>query len=398
MSLNCVNNIRDFFLAVIVLLMMVAPISYMTVKLLLILLVVFINFITGSFKVRAYNPAFYFIFLLILLYGVWNISNAIIKDSIQISELLSIIPFNLFWPFLYYALVISFAKQTQIPKCIKLLIFAHICIVFLNFYNIIALLYGLPIFNIDNEHENFRYDEAFLGISTNSLHQLVFTTPFFFMMGFAGKIRKWIFYLIGFLTVSVNIMSSRTLLLLVSFLSFLLPLLLSKKICCISRQSILRMSIVFLILGGGYLFRVVDQVYIDSSVDYYLSHFDSGDDIRYEQRDVLIQKWKEAPLTGHGSGTKFRTKAKGLSDKYESSYHAILAYNGIVGFGIFSLYIFLIVKLLYERAVEDQNVFYMACLVGLCFFLLGASTNPLLGTFDRLFPIYICLACLFVHP
>lgn len=390
--------IENTLLFVLVIMMMLVPTSYMIIKLAIIIILILINSIKHRYKAKAYSNIFYGIFILIVLSGCWSLCNAGLKGSMSTDEMIKVLPFLVIWPFLYLLMIPYMSGQGRIDECLNLLVTSHIVIVLYNFYEIIALLLGLPLLHLDEASDTFRYDENFLGIATNSMHNLIFTTPFFFVVGFAGKINKKFFYLMAALTIVVNFMTSRTALAVTNFISIAIVIFLSRKFSSFKRKSIIKFLVGVVLLGGIYAVKKIDPVYIESTMDYYMNHFDSDEDLRFEQRKILIDKWKEAPITGHGIGTKFKTSARGLTSGFESTYHAMLANNGIIGFCLFASYVFLIFYHVYKRACKENNVFYIACLSGYFMFLVGAYSNPVMGTFDRLFPIYICLGCLYVKP
>ena len=391
------SRFENLIICTLIIMMMLAPTSYMMIKLAMIILLIAANVVKNRFRIKASKKVFYPIFLLIVAEGSWSILNAIIKDSLTTQAIINVFPFNVLWPFVYLGMIPFLNGNGRSRQCLNLLVVSHVVIVLYNLYEIISLIYGFPILHVDEASDTFRFDDSFFGIATNSMHNLVFTTPFFFVAGFSGKINRRFFYFFAALTVSVNIMTSRTMLVLVNFMSIGMVFFLSYRFLDIDRKKLISFTICVTALALLLLFCKVDSVYINSSVDYYLSHFDPSEDIRFEQREVLFGKWLDAPLTGIGSGTKVWTAARGWTNGFESTYHSKLANNGIIGVGIFFLYIMLITKNLYSRARQEGNVLFLASLAGLLSFLVGAYSNPLIGTFDRLFPIYLCLACLYIR-
>lgn len=392
------RKLEDVLLSILITMMMVAPTSYMVIKLGIILVLQLFNVLNHRYKCQAYSKVFYGIIGLILLGGIWTFCNVVLKASLSSEELLKMTPFLLLWPLLYVAMIPYLSGEHRQYECIKLLAICHTVIVLFNLYNVVALLYGMEPIQIDEENDSFRYDDHFIGVATNSMHCLVYTTPFFFIIGFSEKISKKWFYPVACLTLGFNFVSSRTLLAIVNILSIGLAYVVSYKFYEIKRRSINLFVVTIVLVSSIYLVPKIDRVYIESTIEYYLMHFDSSDDIRFEQRQILIDKWVEKPITGHGVGTKFKTNARGLSNEFESTYHAMLANNGLIGFGIFFFYISLIFVNVYKRAKNENNIFFIACLSSLAVFLIGAYSNPLIGTFDRLFPIYLSLACLYVRP
>ena len=392
------SRLENIIICALIIMMMLAPTSYMIIKLVMMIFLISVNIIKKRFRIKAYNKVFYAIFLLIVASGIWSILNALIKDSLSTESIMKVFPFHVLWPFVYLGMTPYLNGKGRSNQCLNLLVVSHAVIVLYNLYEIIALIYDFPLLHVDESSDTFRFDDNFFGIATNSLHNLVFTTPFFFIVGFSGRINRKFFYLFAALTISVNIMSSRTLLLFVNIMSLGMVYILSYQFNTFNRKELLYFTVCISVVAFALLFYRIDMTYINSSMEYYMSHFNPNEDIRFEQREVLIDRWMDAPLTGIGSGTKVWTTARGWSSGYESTYHSMLANDGIIGAGIFLLYILLIIKTLYRRVRQEGNVLYLASLAGLSSFLVGAYSNPLIGTFDRLLPIYLCLACLYIKP
>ena len=123
-----------------------------------------------------------------------------------------------------------------------------------------------------------------------------------------------------------------------------------------------------------------------------IDNFDSSIDYtRFSQRTMLIKMWKEKPLLGHGLAASYYNRDRGYHTAVESMYHADLAKTGIIGFGLFLFYLFLIYYYTIKEFQRTNNVYIYACIIGLSFYLLASATNPFLASFDRLFPIYVSL-------
>ena len=387
------NYLENIILFLLILGMLVLPTSYMEVKLAAIIILIVSNINHNRYK-TPYSKIVMLILLVIYLKGVWAVGGGVIKGTLEGQELYAKIPFTFLYPLLLYLLFPYLRAENAKLHCANTIIIAHALIIGINLYNLIGLMYGLPILRLTDDLENVIYDESSLGFGTNNLHQLIFTTPFVVAMGFSGKIKPVFFVPLLIVTFGFIVLTSRAALLVVALISMTIPYIIKKKFNMLSGIKIGRMSIIVATLLLLLLFRYSHNIYVSSSFDDFAAHFDKNTDIRFNQRELLIKEWKKSPITGVGAGKKFNDYNRGMVTNFESTYHSDLAQNGLIGFGLFCLYIWLIMSNLYKRAREEKNVFYFSCLMGLGCCIVAASTNPVLGTFDRLFSIYICIACL----
>ena len=197
------------------------------------------------------------------------------------------------------------------------------------------------------------------------------------------------------LTIIQVLLSTSVALILIFILCLFIPFVIRKVLPKYSYEWSLKKIIIlllpiFLFVSHQFLISGFSEAAINNFTD----HFDSDTDIRFEQRKVLIDAWKEAPIFGHGYGFSIVTSARGRQSGFESMYHAILASTGLVGIiFVFSYYLIIIRKTL-EKTRLNQDPFCFAIL--LCFIssIICSTTNPALGTFDGLLPIYACLACI----
>ena len=123
----------------------------------------------------------------------------------------------------------------------------------------------------------------------------------------------------------------------------------------------------------------------------YISHLKrafSSDDARGIQKDYLIRGFVKAPVLGAGFGAYagyLRNDERPWT--YELTYHRLIFNVGSVGIalfaGLFVLYYSLVIGLL--RRHPHNSAIPFGLLVGSTSLLLGAATNPYLGSFDYLF-------------
>lgn len=381
--------------SVLVILIFWAPTSFMLFKMVLMCMLILVNIHKNRYSQLPKSSIVYLIMVLILLTGAWSLFNGVLHQNLSDSSLVSIAPFLLVWPVLLFLLFPCIRGEERIESLGNIIVVSHILILLYLIYNFYAMFAGLPVLQIKSEDEVFLYEGSHLGIATNNMHQLIFTTPFFFTLGFMGRLHKRIFIIIGITTLLVNFYTRRTALFVVNAYSLLIiPFVLyyffHYRFGGIKRLTVFLCMIVFAF--SVYIYQ--NSRFYETTFDYYVMHFDPETDIRYNQRDALIKAWLSSPITGVGSGTKIHTYDRGWDTNFESTYHSALAYNGLIGFSLFMLYLFLIVRNLYRKGKEGMPPFYIAFLMALCMFLVAATTNPVIGTFDRLVPMYMCIACL----
>ena len=381
--------------SVLVILIFWAPTSFMLFKLALMCMLIIINLFRHRYTFLPRTSIVYLILGIILLDGAWGLLNGVLHQNLSDSQLISTAPFHLVWPVLLFLLFPCIRGEERIESLGNIIVVSHILIMLYLLYNFYAMFTGLPVLQIKSEDEVFLYEGRHLGISTNNMHQLIFTTPFFFTLGFMGRFNKRVFIIIGIVTLLVNFYTRRTALLVVNaycliFIPFVLYYFFKYRLKGIKRLTVI--LCMFVLVIGAYIYQ--NSRFFKTSFEYYANHFNPETDIRYNQREALTKAWLSSPITGVGAGTKIHTYERGWDTGFESTYHSALAYNGLIGFGLFVLHIYLTLLYLYRKGKMYQNPFYIAFLMGLCMFLIAATTNPVMGTFDRLVPLYICIACL----
>ena len=110
---------------------------------------------------------------------------------------------------------------------------------------------------------------------------------------------------------------------------------------------------------------------------------------------MLLEKFIEKPIFGHGSGARFYEPSPGrgsYGDQFELSYHFKLAINGIFGFSIIvGVYLWILFYGLY-LSKKKKDIILLSFLMGYSLMLIADASNPVLTSFDLIWPIYICLA------
>ena len=124
--------------------------------------------------------------------------------------------------------------------------------------------------------------------------------------------------------------------------------------------------------------------------------FDSSEEpIKFAQAKMFINAIFEKPFLGHGFGAIFFEPLPGrmiYSSYFELSYHQKLATTGIVGFTLIMFVFLSTLWYSFYLSKRNKDVTLVAFAVGLLFMLVADATNPVLCSFDLMWPLYLCLA------
>lgn len=387
--------LEDCLFFLLVLMMLLAQTGYMGIKLALILIIAIRNFTKRKYKSQNFNGVIYGILSIILLNGFYRLSSAILAGTMSSGDLAKFVPFLLIHPFLFYLLIPNIMGREGEKKTALCLIIGHFFIMTLGFYNLLAVYLGLPPLTL-LEDEVYIASEDSISFNASGTYQMFMTLPVFCTLGFSGIINRYVFFIGGFFSAVYVILCGSSAMIGVGLGCFLIPFFLKMKFPHVSGLSIniKKIAVVVIALfvtGFAYL---SDKPYVEVAYQEFLDHFDNSTDIRFEQRKVLLEAWKESPIFGHGYGASFVTSARGRDNSFESMYHATLATTGLVGLILFFSYVLLIIVKLYHKARKEGNVYEVAYLIAFIAMLVCSTTNPALASFDRLLIVYICIACL----
>jgi len=371
----------------------------MAVKVALIMLLFTRLIVCRKTKQFYCNKFVLFIIFLIILKGIlWLIYGMFHGNPLP--KIQSLFPFNCLWPLLYLSLILNISSKQVFHYLCAIILYTHVFIVVYNLYALFSVFMGIEPIAFFESEANFIASEVGYGISNPSLQQLVFTTPFFFTIMITGNLRIFNRFwagLIFLMTVTVMILSSRGIMILSLGILPLIPLgmkIISKRIKY-NFTKFYTSLFVLIAISSVYVFN--SEIFEDL-VKPLVEKFDENDDaIRFSQREMLIDIWKEHPFIGNGYGTVYFDSIRGTHDAVESMYHADLANTGLIGFLIFAIYILLIFYKAIKVYTFSNDIMVFACITGLFFYLLASATNPFLASFDRMYPIYFTLAAINVY-
>ena len=398
-TMNNVQNISFFLLFILLTLMFVAPTVFMGFKIALMLIIIVINLLFQGKRFWNMNPVVYGVILILLSIGVYNISSAVLHETMTSVEIRKVLPFNFIHPILYLLLIPAMKGERNIQKLCSCFCVIYFILMLRDQLTILAMFNGISSPFTFSEEEQYVVTDESIGFNSSSHFSIMFLMPIFFTMGITGKIKKKWFLIGAFFTIVQVALSGSAALIIIFMLCLSLPVVIRivfPKIPVIFniKKTGLFLAPLFCIL----ILHFLSSDYSDAAIENFTNHFDSSTDIRYEQRQVLINAWKENPIFGHGYGASFVTSARGRQSAFESMYHATLATTGLLGFVLLIFYYIIIIKHTYKRVALYHDVYSLALL--LCFIsaIICSTTNPALGTFDGLVPIYACLATIAERP
>ena len=171
MRFKCKIDITDFLLLILLLSMLLAQTSYMSIKLVLIVLIAAINLLKGRYRPELYNPAILSILLVILLSGAYRLVSASCSGTMSPVELMKKVPFLVIHPFLFYLLLPNLMGYRNHRKVGNILVLGHILILLFSFYNLVAVFYGMRPIQLAAEEETFIASEEGVGISSGVVYQ-----------------------------------------------------------------------------------------------------------------------------------------------------------------------------------------------------------------------------------
>lgn len=275
------------------------------------------------------------------------------------------------------------------------LIFAGLAISAINLLGLYGNYFGLNFFSPEViEILNLRvgFHDGYVQITSRNIGSLFFIIPYFI----ATLIRKDsiqdlrpLLWLSLFSCLLVAVLSGRRGLWFVILLAPIVCLGLS-LISRTTRDNIhLRKLLTFGAAIGALLFFYVIEQYGAATIDFVVSAFSATDE-RTIQRGYLIDAFLERPILGSGFGLD-AGYIRSIESPwlYELTYHQLLFNFGIVG----TTYMGLLAVTYFRSAVNGIRLSHSAMigafpvLVGVFCFLVGAYSNPYLGSFDFLFII-----------
>lgn len=403
--------------------MIVTPSAYQILKAVLIF-VIFVGILLDLIinKRRRLHPLifqlFIFYILLGLIFGIYG----------YLRQNLGAIPITkevVFYVILYMILICGIVDYASMKYIHKILVFsmAFLCLYLvasvLNAYGIWPdwLYYSLQT---ETSIEDVSIDtlglDGRLYASFRSFPNLLFLQPYLFCFIITQPEKKSkLMWLLFFAMTIIMVFVGRRILMIIAILS---PIIIIITLNLFRKNNALKVinwkSVIFysvLVLSGlVFIIIKISGINVQSTVEYFLFSFQSiqitpsGEIVSNVRLDTIYQLfngWKESPIFGFGNGASYpnflRNKAEPWN--YEVIYMQFLYSWGILGFTLYGMGIYFIIKKLIKIYKENSvySRYAISSLMGMVAFLIGCATNPYLLAFDALYIIFLPVAIINIH-
>ena len=373
--------------------------SFVVIKVAFVGLFVFFALVDGALRhdLRVYPRLIYFYLVIGIAGLVWSLIGLLNPESFLLGVTDSLRLYAV-WSAAFLFLYTLLRSSSSLQYIHNALVAAGILISLMNFAGIldqVAQLGIFPEFVSKELNQKASFYEGYIQITSRNIGSLFFLVPYLIAVQIrsdAKEVKSFATKLSLVLCLILSVISGRRALLLiiavtpltlvvVSALSGNLRLMKSKA------RKVFVGYAVFLVLGFGVVASqpdfLMDQLFVQHLEDAF-----SATDERAIQKPFLLDGFKTSPVIGTGFGYAARYQRNDERPWiYELTYYQMLMNAGVLGvaliasllltYGIFILSIF--------RRFKPGSVIPFGLLVGVISLLLGASSNPYLGSFDLLF-------------
>lgn len=337
-------------------------------------------------------------YVIIISYGLYGILVGLVYGT---PNPFAFITIYCIYPLLYMLYSSALIKNKYFNLLVKTIFIAHIFIISYDLLFALGILLRIEIPNIYPLEIPFSIYNNSSRMNFVNLNTLTFTTPVLFILylgkyelGFSRKVHLFVLLITFFLLIISGRRSVMLVMIALPFIPFIFSKMFSKTI----RKVLKRSSAIFLItcLFLCFIINKYDSTFIDNYTQVFLNAFDSDKEpIKFAQQKMLIEKFIEKPIFGHGAGAMFYEPSPGrmsFGDQFELSYHFRLASSGIIGFTIIvGIYLWVLFYGLFISQ-KKNDLLLLSFLIGYFFMLIADATNPVLCSFDLIWPLYLCLA------
>jgi hypothetical protein len=398
-----VSAIKKVIFCTFFIMLISLPFAYKEFKIvLLILLLLFALLNANKYLTTVVNKDLLYIFIIFFVANCFFILIGIFNNNIGVFPTL---PVNLIWPILYFIILldarfyIDYKEIVLILKISLTIISIYILIFYLN------ELVGFPIsINSNLVHHSIDYNDSKATanqIAMPAATCLFFLVPFFMTVALLSRENKLSDYIFLFLGVAISLATGRRALILLIVFSpliiFFLALILPYGKISILNRILKKILIMFFLFSIAVVVleknKIIDMTFlVKKTVTFFVpshSGLEEGAVIRNAQKDALMNKWRQRPLFGFGFGGTANNYIRNPKTPwaYELSYVTKLMNIGIIGMGIYFLYIvFLVLKLSYH--LKNNYVFFLSAITGFLTILIANSSNPYLDSFEYMWMIY----------
>jgi hypothetical protein len=367
------------------------PSSYAWIKLGFFLLLLFFVLFDALNKAQVANYFYVFVFFSLTTIGLfltaWSVFgrdnlNGFVGIRILFLSVVFYFVFSLFLVGKRYRLAWLVSSFYSVSAFISLNIIIYI------FCKIYGLMY--PLASLDLDYRFGRASSGLFAYSTNNLPIFMFTIPFMIAHNFNRKRSKFVYKLILFLSVVAACLSLRNALILVIIISFVVVLIVRKRIWLLGLCSLILVLFIYWISFSH-------PQLLESYSNLKLENLISGEDPRYLQSLFWIEMINEAPIFGHGIGSVVPSGGDIYSPYgYELTYLMLAAQIGLMPTAIYASVFLGSIFLLFYRYNWKSKSDYLAddsssFAVGLAasMFLIASATNGYLMTLGYLWTVFL---------
>lgn len=389
------KNILSFCTLLLLSLMMVFIAQFYAIKILCMAVIVVLGF-----KNVRISKFVLLNFILLLTYGVYGTVIGLFYHNPNPFQFLGVF---FFWPIFWLFFISYFSASPGLfEKYLKILFISHVAIVLFDFLFVVAAFNGINLPNpFYGAEVGFSIYDSSTRMTFINLNTLTFTTPILFILFFTQYkfgIRRIYQILNIILTIILLIISGRRSVMLMCVSLFFLPIIFSGYFSKEIRKTLAKIILILLIavLIGAYYIEHLYPGFWEGYYQIVLNAFDASEEpVKFAQAEMFYKAILEKPFFGHGFGAIFFEAEPGrmiYSSYFELSYHQKLATTGIVGF---SMIMFVFISTLgcsVYLSKKNKDSAFLAIAIGLFFMLVADATNPVLCSFDLMWPLYLCLA------
>lgn len=390
--------------------MLFVPLTYRYVKASLLGLLMVMIIIHALVRGKLYLHRTIFLWtLLMIANGLTSFLIGVINDT---PGALYVAHTFILWPPVFILLVAGITNENIINGLIKVLIISTIIISLYSLFYILNSAGYLPgelYAGIIDHGQRIDFREGYVHYTSSSIYTLLFSVPFLLSAlmiwlrdAHMPVSRFWLWVAI-ILSLPVVLLSARRSLWLVVALSPIFTIVFYKlsvvkyrffkKMCRIFLCFILLIFILLTCLQ--IVFKIDFLLMFQRLTDAFQFHLDAAAILRREQFFALLQGWMDNPLLGAGLGAGVENSGRSAQTwQYELFYILLLFQTGVIGFAIYFASVAWIYWMGFKmiRSGEYLGLCMTPVLVGTSCFLVASATNPYLGTFCGLWPIFLPIA------
>lgn len=394
------NVFINFIIFVFFLLSISLPKVYSNLKLslLFILFVLALLHILNDSHCKLSNNILMWYMLFIFYHFIW-ISLGFFNQN-NTEALIGTFRLFIIYPLIFLVFTYALSNSNKINILFKVIFLANFLIAM---YTIMLFIDAINLMNLD-----FLYrvtfsigkgvHEGYTKVGGENITSLFFTFPFvlFSYKNINYKHKKFMIINIFFTIIAIIISGRRMIQLIALFaiIMYLFPKLNVKKKFkykqLINQVLILSMSGIIFYLAANVLNNYFT---FDTLFQRVIAAFEpSSDNVRYVQVVELLKAFSEKPILGVGFGKGITSIVRSTARpwSYEVTYVLTLYQTGLLGFSMFASLLFYNIYLsckLKKRYPDDNYI--TPLLYGYIFFLIACFSNPLLGSFDFMWVLYI---------